>query len=92
MGQTPVKFYDRTLSAEARAEIERIARRDYRTDNVKFLDVRPGYGRHTHDSKCRESCMKYCEDSDVIVEIEYGESGYRALYGVKDQKVYLWAD
>jgi hypothetical protein len=36
--------------------------------------------------------MKYCEDSDVIVEIEYGESGYRALYGVKDQKVYLWAD
>lgn len=47
-----------------------------------------------HERRVPHTCMRDCDDSDWIVDLQYHTSGYRAVYGVKRagdiQEVSLW--
>lgn len=70
-------------------------------DEPQIVSIAEGAGRHECDDTCEVSsyagkCLRHCEDSDWLVELEYSRRGWRALYGIKRagdvQDVSLWAD
>jgi hypothetical protein len=83
-------------------EAQRQAKRDYLAPRTWLKEISPGYGRHIHDAACGYesgnvlSCMRDCDDSDLIITIAYEalHNGlpYEAVYGVKDGVVTLWMD
>lgn len=79
-------------------DISERVRADYGTDVWEFVKVETGYGRHVHDSTCEPpkgswpGCMRHCEDSDLVIEIEYGGGPGHAVYGLKDGKLAIWMD
>ena len=91
-----------TLPYYTREAILAMAHRDYKTELVQVLRVEPGHGRHVHTPDCKGGgafdlagpgrCLKHCDDSDLIVEIEYGSNGWHAVYGVIDGQPVLWMD
>lgn len=99
MSQLPVKFYNRTLSPDTWDAIVQEACQAYNVTpgDIQQISVEPGYGRHVHDSQCgykdgdNLSCMRNCEDSDLIVEIQY-DGFHRAIYGIVDHKPVIWMD
>jgi hypothetical protein len=68
-----------------------------------IVKITEGYGRHDHDEVCRvralqrqSRCLRHCDDSDWIVELQYHSKGYHAVYGIERhgdvQDVSLWMD
>lgn len=92
MSQIPVKHYNKVLSDHTKSAIQRDALQNYGTAEIKYVRVDPGYGRHLHDKNCKSNCLDHCENSDLIVEIEYDSFGHRAIYGIIDHEPVLWCD
>ena len=62
-----------TLPCYTREAILAMAHDDYKTELVRVLSVKPGYGRHVHTADCKGGgawdlagtgrCLKHCEDA-----------------------------
>jgi len=100
MAQIPVAPDRQTLKHYDRLAVLDRCSRDHEGKPSRILKVEPGHGRHIHDAACGYdparvmSCMRHCDDSDVIVELEYGAEpgGYRAIYALVDGEFRIWAD
>ena len=50
---------------------------DHDTTASRILTVKPGHGRHVHNSNCGcrpdnfWSCTRHCDDSDLVVTLAY---------------------
>jgi predicted nucleic-acid-binding Zn-ribbon protein len=61
-------------------------------ESIVIREILPGRGRHACTDECKDPCYRMCDDSDVIVTVDYGTRGYGADYAMLDGRPVLWAN
>lgn len=95
MSQIKENWENRTFPPIGRILLRAAKTYNVAIEDIRLVSVRDGHGRHEHDESCATipfGCLRSCDDSDWIIEVEYNEIGHRAVYGVINDEIGIWLD